>query len=54
MLLVLFVTVVAAREREDQRIATLKLAQRADGAGVVGQHRIGDGPAGDDAGERTG
>ena len=34
-MLVLFRAVVAARE-EDQRIAALELAERADGAGVAG------------------
>ena len=46
----LFRAVVAAREREDQRIAALKLAQSADGAYVVGQRIIGEGAAGDDVG----
>ena len=41
MLLVFFPAVVAAREREDQRIAALELAERADGAGVAGQRVIG-------------
>jgi len=51
VLLVLFRAVLAAREREHQRIAALKLAQRADGAGAVGQRVIGEGAAGDDVGK---
>ena len=47
---VLFRAVVATRQREDQRVPALELAQRADGAGVVGQRIIGEGAAGDDVG----
>jgi hypothetical protein len=36
VLLVVFRAVVAAGERQDQRIAALQFAERADGAGVVG------------------
>jgi hypothetical protein len=50
---VLFRAVVATREREDHRIPALYLAQRADGAGVVGQRIIGEGAAGTMS-ERTG
>ena len=46
----LFRAVVAARQGQDQRIAALKLAQRADVAGVVGQRIIGEGTAGDNVG----
>jgi hypothetical protein len=46
MLLVFFRAVVAACGREDQRIAALEFAERADGAGVVGQRVIGKMPPG--------
>jgi hypothetical protein len=52
VLLVLFGAVVASREREDQRIATLDPAERADGAGVIGQRVIGEDAARDDVGTR--
>jgi hypothetical protein len=48
VLLVLFGAVMAAGQGEDQRIAVLQLAERADGAGMVGQRVIGEDPAGDD------
>ena len=50
VLLVLFRAVVAAGKREDQRIAALEFAQRADRAGVVGQRVIGEDSAGNDVG----
>ena len=50
VLLVLLRAVVAAGEREDQRIAALEFTQRADGVGVVGQRVVGEGAAGDDVG----
>jgi hypothetical protein len=50
MLLVLLRAVVAACEREDQRIAALDLAERADRAGVIGQRIVGEDAAGDDVG----
>ena len=46
----LFRAVVAARERQDQRVPALELAERADRAGLVGQRVIGEGPTGDDVG----
>ena len=50
VLLVLFGAVVTAGKREDQRIAALEFAERADGAGVVGQRVVGEDAAGDDVG----
>ena len=54
VLLVLLRAVVAAREREYQRVAALELAEPADGAGVVGQRVIGEYIAGDDVGTHGG
>ena len=54
VLLVLFRAVMAAREREDQRVAALELAERPDGAGVVGQRVIGEDAAGGDVGTHGG
>jgi hypothetical protein len=48
VLLVFLGTEVAAGEREDQRVAALQLAERADGAGVVGQRVVREHAAGDD------
>ena len=42
--------VVAARERDDHRIAALQLAEPADGAGVVGQCVVGEDAADGDVG----
>jgi hypothetical protein len=50
VLLVLLRAVVAAREREDQRVAALEFAEPADGAGVVGERVIGEDAAGNDVG----
>lgn len=47
---VLFRAVVATCERQDQRVTALGLAQRADGAGMVGQRIIREGPTEDDVG----
>src|SRR5215472_11926499 len=43
MLLMLFRAVVAAREREDQRIIPLKLAESAQSVRVIGQLVVGKG-----------
>src|SRR3954447_20883560 len=48
VLLVLLRAVVPARQREDQRVAALDLAERADVAFVIGQRVIREDAAGDD------
>src|SRR5580700_10848785 len=50
MLLVLLRAVIAACERENQRVATLNLAELADGAGVVRQGVVREDAAGFDVG----
>ena len=50
MLLVLLRAVVAAREREDHRIAALDVAELTDGAGVVGQRVVREDASRDDVG----
>ena len=41
---------VAARQREHERVTALQLAERPDGAGVVGQGVVREDAAGDDVG----
>jgi hypothetical protein len=48
MLLVLLRAVMAAREREDQRVIALQLAESAQCARVVGQLVVGKGASGHD------
>ena len=50
MLLVLLRAVVAAREREDQGIVALQLAELSRSAGVIGQFVVRERPAGCDVG----
>src|SRR6185312_7251506 len=53
MLLVLFRAIVAAGEREDQRVVALQLAEPAHGIGVVGQLVVGKDPARHDVGTHS-
>ena len=48
MLLVLFRAIVAARQREDERIVALQLAEFAQFARVIGQFVVGENASGDD------
>jgi len=48
MLLMLLRAVVAAREREDQRVIALKLAELAQCTRVIGQLVVGKGASGHD------
>ena len=50
MLLVLLGAVVAAREREDQRVVALQLAEPPHGVRVVGQLVVGKDASGHDVG----
>ena len=50
VLLVLLRAVVAAGQREDQRVAALQLAERADDAGVVRERVVGEDATGNDVG----
>jgi hypothetical protein len=52
VLLVLLGAIVAAREREDQRVIALQLAQPPHGFGVVRQLVVGKDRAGHDVGSR--
>src|SRR5262252_369026 len=48
VLVVFLGAVVAAGQGQDHRVAALQFAERADGAGVVGQRVVGEGAAGGD------
>ena len=50
VLLVLLRAVVAACQRQDERVVALDLPDAADGAGVVGQRVVGEDAAGADVG----